>query len=78
MVRGFIMRIVEDIVKIEVIDDEAKVLGKVIDVIIDKDTFEVTDLVLKKPGFNNAEDVIPIDMVKVIGDKVILKGEFDL
>lgn len=72
------MRIVDDIVKIEVIDDKAKVLGKVSDVIIDKDTFEITDLVLKKPGLNSAEDVIPMDMVKVIGDKVILKGEFDL
>lgn len=77
--RGFIMRIKEDIIKMEVIDDEAKVLGKVSDVIMDKDTFEITDLVINKSsGFNNAEDVIPMDLVKVIGDKIILKGEFDL
>ena len=72
------MRINKEIIKMEVIDDLARVVGKVSDVIIDPETFEVTDFVLKKSGFNNAENVIPADMVKVIGDKIILKGEFDL
>ena len=52
------------------------------DVLFDKDTFEITDLVIKKTGFSEqikaSENVIPMELVKVIGDKVLLKGEDDL
>ena len=50
--------------------------------VFDKDTFEVTDLVLKKTGFSeqikSSENMIPMELVKVIGDKILLKGEDDI
>lgn len=76
------MRIKDDVFGKEVLDAEVQIAGKVIDVIIDKDTFEVTDLVIKKTGLSEqikaSEDVVPIELVKVIGDKVLLKGEDDI
>ena len=63
-------------------DSEIQIAGKVFDVVMDKDTYEVTDLVVKKTGFSeqlkSSEDVVPIELVKVIGDKIILKGVDDL
>ena len=44
------MRIKEDLINKEVLDGGADLIGKVIDVVMDKDTFEVTDLVIKKTG----------------------------
>lgn len=60
-----------------------KIIGKVMDVKIDKDTFEVTDLVIKKTGISesmkfNGENVVPMDFVRVIGDKIILKSVDDI
>lgn len=77
------MRILADIIKKEVIDSDMKIIGKVIDVKIDKDTFEVTDLVIKKTGISesmkfNGENVVPMDFVRVIGDKIILKSVDDI
>ncbi len=43
------MRIKEDLINKEVLDGGAELIGKVVDVVMDKDTFEVTDLVIKKP-----------------------------
>lgn len=73
------MRILADIIKKEVIDSDMRIIGKVIDVKMDKDTFEVTDLVIKKTGLSesmkfNGENVVPMDFVRVIGDKIILKS----
>lgn len=72
------MRILEDIIKKEVIDSDMKLMGKVADVKIDKDTYEVTDLVIKKTGFSESmlasENVVPMEFVRVIGDKIILKS----
>ena len=77
------MRILADIIKKEVIDSDMKIIGKVMDVKIDKDTFEVTDLVIKKTGISesmnfNGENVVPMDFVRVIGDKIILKSVDDI
>lgn len=77
------MRILADIIKKEVIDSDMKIIGKVIDVKMDKDTFEVTDLVIKKTGLSesmkfNGENVVPMDFVRVIGDKIILKSVDDI
>lgn len=44
------MRIKEDLINKEVLDGGAELIGKVVDVVMDKDTFEVTDLVIKKTG----------------------------
>ncbi|WP_273476083.1 PRC-barrel domain-containing protein [Methanobrevibacter woesei] len=77
------MRILADIIKKEVIDSDMRIIGKVIDVKMDKDTFEVTDLVIKKTGLSesmkfNGENVVPMDFVRVIGDKIILKSVDDI
>jgi sporulation protein YlmC with PRC-barrel domain len=77
------LRILADIIKKEVIDSDMRIIGKVIDVKMDKDTFEVTDLVIKKTGLSesmkfNGENVVPMDFVRVIGDKIILKSVDDI
>ena len=66
----------------EVLDAEIQIVGKVTDVVFDKDTFEITDLVIKKTGFSEqikaSENLVPLELIKVIGDKVLLKGEDDI
>lgn len=76
------MRIKNELFGKEVLDAEIQIVGKITDVVFDEDTFEITDFVIKKTGFSEqikaSENVIPLELVKVIGDKVILKGEDDL
>ncbi len=77
------MRIKEDLINKEVLDGTANLIGKVVDIIMDKDTFEVTDLVIKKSGFTDqiksaGENVVPTELVKVIGDKILLKSDDDI
>lgn len=76
------MRIKDELFGKEVLDAEIQIVGKVSDVLFDKDTFELTDLVIKKTGLSEqikaSENVIPIELVKVIGDKILLKGENDI
>lgn len=77
------MRIKEDLINKEVLDGGADLIGKVIDVVMDKDTFEVTDLVIKKTGIADqikagGENVVPSERVKVIGDKILLKSDDDI
>ena len=76
------MRIKDELFGKEVLDAEIQIVGKVSDVLFDKDTFELTDLVIKKTGVSEqikaSENVIPIELVKVIGDKILLKGEDDI
>ena len=76
------MRIKDELFGKEIIDGDVKIVGKVHDVVFDTDTYEVTDIVVKENGlseqFKSSEDLIPIELVKVIGDKILLKGEDDL
>ncbi|MBE6497593.1 MAG: photosystem reaction center subunit H [Methanobrevibacter sp.] len=76
------MRIKDELFGKEVLDADIQIAGKVIDVVFDKDTFELTDLVVKKTGFSeqikSSEDVVPMELVKVIGDKILLKGVDDI
>ncbi|WP_296783343.1 PRC-barrel domain-containing protein [uncultured Methanobrevibacter sp.] len=76
------MRIRDELFGKEVLDADIQIVGKVSDVVLDKDTYEITDLVLKKTGFSEqikaSENLVPMELVKVIGDKIILKGEDDL
>ena len=76
------MRIKDELFGKEVLDAEVQIVGKVIDVIFDKETFELTDIVIKKTGFSEqikaSENVIPVELVKVIGDKILLKGDDDI
>ncbi len=76
------MRIKDELFGKEVLDADVQIVGKVSDVVLDKDSFEITDLVIKKTGISeqikSSENLIPMDLVKVIGDKIVLKGEDDL
>ena len=76
------MRIRDELFGKEVVDADIQIVGKVSDVVLDKDTYEITDLVLKKTGFSeqikSSENLVPMELVKVIGDKILLKGEDDL
>ena len=76
------MRIKDELFGKEVLDAEIQIVGRVTDVIIDKDTFELTDFVIKKTGLSEqikaSENIVPIELVKVIGDKILLKGEDDI
>ena len=76
------MRIKDELFGKEVLDADIQIVGKVIDVVFDKDSYEVTDLVIKGSGiseqFKASEDLVPLELVKVIGDKIILKGEDDI
>ncbi|MEE1156316.1 MAG: PRC-barrel domain-containing protein [Methanobrevibacter sp.] len=66
----------------EVLNGNIRIIGKVYEIVFDEDTFEVTDLVIKKTGiseqFRDSENVVPVDLVKAIGDKVLLKSEDDV
>ncbi|MDO9044162.1 MAG: PRC-barrel domain-containing protein [Methanobacteriaceae archaeon] len=74
------MRIVEEIVGKEVLDSSAAIIGKVKDVETDPETRKIEALVLSKGGISEGlglskgETIVPFDMVKKIGDKVLLKS----
>ena len=76
------MRIKDDLFGKEVIDADIQIAGKVTDVVMDKVTFEISDLVIKKTGLSeqikSSENLVPIELVKVIGDKILLKGDDDI
>ncbi|MDP1551550.1 MAG: PRC-barrel domain-containing protein [Methanobacteriaceae archaeon] len=74
------MRIVEEIIGKEVLDSSATIIGKVKDIETDPDTRKIEALVLSKGGISEGlglskgETIVPFDMVKKIGDKVLLKS----
>ncbi|AMD17932.1 photosystem reaction center subunit H [Methanobrevibacter sp. YE315] len=76
------MRIKDELFGKEVLDSEIQIVGKVADVIMDKESYEITDLVIKKSGFSEqikaSENIVPMELVKAIGDKILLKGEDDI
>ena len=76
------MRIKDELIGKEVLDAEIQIVGKVADAIFDKDTFEVTDIVIKKSGFSeqikSSENIVPMELVKAIGEKILLQGEDEI
>ncbi|MDO5848863.1 MAG: PRC-barrel domain-containing protein [Methanobrevibacter sp.] len=77
------MRFNADLNKKEVLDSDAKTMGVISDIIIDDDTFEITDVVLKGKGIaetlkSNGEYVVPIEMLGAIGDKIFIKKEDEI
>lgn len=78
------MRIVKELIDKEVLDSDVNYMGVVDDVEIDPKTSTVLSLVIKKKGLSNAlrasksEDIIPFDLVKTVGDKIILKDTYDI
>ena len=73
---------IKELINKEVLDGNVKVIGRVNEVIFDEVTFEITDLVIKKTSiseqFRDSENVVPVELVKVIGDKVLLKSDDDI
>lgn len=73
---------IKELVGKEVLSSDVKIIGKVHEVIFDEETFEITDLVVKKAGISeqirDSENVVPVELVKAIGDKVLLKSDDDI
>jgi sporulation protein YlmC with PRC-barrel domain len=73
------MRVNEQMKGKEVIDSFGMTVGKIKDIEVNWDTNEIEAIVLGKGGISESlglskeENIIPYDMVKQIGDKVLLK-----
>ena len=72
----------KEIIGKEVLDGNIIVIGKIHEIVFDEDTLEITDFVIKKTGiseqFRDSENVIPVELVKTIGDKILLKNDEDI
>ncbi|WP_066973355.1 PRC-barrel domain-containing protein [Methanobrevibacter filiformis] len=73
------MLIKENLIGKEVVNVEAMVIGKVVDVEFNLDSFEIEGLIIKKLGIfsdiiSKDEIIIPFGIIKKIGDKIILKN----
>ncbi len=83
MLHGDNMRIAEDIIGKEVLDSSATIIGKVKDIEVNLGTRKIEAIVIGKGGISESigiskeENVIPYDMVKQIGDKILLKENID-
>jgi len=77
------MRVSEHIIGKEVLDSSATIIGKVKDVEVNLGTRKMEAIVIGKGGISESigiskeENVVPIDMVKQIGDKILLKENID-
>ena len=73
------MRVAEQIKGKEVIDSSGMVVGKVKDIEVNWSNNEIEAIVLGKGGLSESlglskeENIIPYDMIKQIGDKILLK-----
>ena len=78
------MRIVNEIIGKEVLDSSALIIGKVKDVEIDDELHVIEAIVLNKGGLSQGlglskgETIVPIDRIRTIGDKILLKEIDDL
>lgn len=74
------MRIIEEIIGKEVLDSSAVVIGKVRDLELNVETNQIESFILGKGGISEGlglskgETVVPYDMIKQIGDKILLKN----
>ena len=77
------MRINEQLKGKEVIDSSGMVLGKVKDVELKWDDNSIESIVLGQSGISESlglskdEKIIPYDMIKQVGDKILLKKDKD-
>jgi sporulation protein YlmC with PRC-barrel domain len=75
------MRVKQEIIGKEVVDISGLVIGKVIDVEVDFETQTLDELIVGKGGIlqnlgiSKKETIVTYDLVKLIGDKVLLNGE---
>ena len=69
----------KDLIGKEVLDSNVFIIGRVADIDFDSETFEIENLVVQrgniqeKISMKKTEDLIPVDSVLVIGDKILLK-----
>ena len=74
------MRIIEEIIGKEVLDSSAIIIGKVKDVEVNFETKTLESFILGKGGISEGlgiskgETIVPYEMVKKIGDKILLKN----
>ncbi len=72
------MRIMQEIIGKEVLDNSAIVLGRVKDVEVNIETNEIEALILGKGGIaeslglSDGEIIISYDIIKEIGDKILI------
>ncbi len=77
------MRVAEQIIGKEVLDSNATIVGKVKDIEVNLGTKKIEAIVIGKGslsesiGISKEENVIPYDMIKQIGDKILLKENID-
>ncbi len=77
------MRVAEDIIVKEFLDSSATIIGKLKDIELNLGTKRIEAIVVGKGGISESigiskeENVIPYDMVKQIGDKILLKENID-
>jgi len=77
------MKVVKELIGKEVLNRDAVILGKVSDVEIDPNTQIIESLILKKGSISETlniskgENVIPFDLIRSIGDKIILRDTFE-
>ena len=70
---------IKELVGKEVLDSNVKIIGRVLDLDFDPETFEIENLVVQrgniqeKISIKKTEDLVPIDSILAIGDKVLLK-----
>ncbi len=75
------MRIKDEVIGKEVIDISGIVIGKVKDVEVNFETQIMETFIVGKGGIfggfgrSDNEIMIPYDLVKIIGDKILLKNE---
>jgi sporulation protein YlmC with PRC-barrel domain len=76
------MKVNQDVVGKEVLNTEGLIIGKVHDMEFDEETREIKSIIVKKGGLTSTlniskgENVVPFDMIKAIGDKILLKDAF--
>ncbi|MDR2623739.1 MAG: PRC-barrel domain-containing protein [Methanobrevibacter sp.] len=77
------MKVNQDVFGKEVLNTDGVIVGKVHDMEFDDETREIKSIIVKKGGLTNTlniskgEYVIPFDMIKAIGDKILLKDAFE-
>lgn len=77
------MRVAEQIIGKEVLDSNATIVGKVKDLEVNLGTKKIEAIVIGKGslsesiGISKEENVIPYDMIKQIGDKILLKENIE-
>ena len=70
----------KDIIGKEVLDTEVHTVGKVIDIEIDPKNYTIKSLIVQEGNIQErinikkSENVIPIEMLSTIGDKILLKN----